>query len=114
MARMHSGGKGKSGSTKPDSKAPPSWSNSDKKEVENLISELANEGNTSAMIGTILRDKYGVPNVRLVMGERISQILERQERAPEIPEDLMSLMRRALRLIDHLSSNKKDLHNRRT
>jgi len=113
MARMHSGGKGKSGSTKPDSKAPPSWSNSDKKEVENLISELANEGNTSAMIGTILRDKYGVPNVRLVMGERISQILERQERAPEIPEDLMSLMRRALRLIDHLSSNKKDLHNRR-
>ena len=113
MARMHSGGKGKSGSTKPDSKTPPSWSNSDKKEVDNLILELANEGNTSAMIGTILRDKYGVPNVRLVMGERISQILERKERVPEIPEDLMSLMRRALRLIDHLSSNKKDLHNRR-
>ena len=64
MARMHSGGKGKSGSSKPDSKSPPSWSNSDKKEVEKLISELANEGNTSAMIGTILRDKYGVPNVR--------------------------------------------------
>ena len=77
------------------------------------ILELAIEGNTSAMIGTILRDKYGVPNVRLVMGERISQILERKERVPEIPEDLMSLMRRALRLIDHLSSNKKDLHNRR-
>ena len=65
------------------------------------------------MIGTILRDKYGVPNVKLVMGERISQTLERLDQISEIPEDLMSLMRRALRLIDHLSSNKKDLHNRR-
>ena len=110
---MHSGGKGKSGSTKPDSHTPPSWSNSDKKEVEKLILELANEGKTSAMIGTILRDKYGVPNVKLVMGERISQTLERLDQISEIPEDLMSLMRRALRLIDNLSSNKKDLHNRR-
>lgn len=110
---MHSGGKGKSGSTKPDSHTPPSWSNSDKKEVEKLILELANEGKTSAMIGTILRDKYGVPNVKLVMGERISQTLERLNQISEIPEDLMSLMRRALRLIDHLSSNKKDIHNRR-
>ena len=65
------------------------------------------------MIGTILRDKYGVPNVKLVMGERISQTLERLDQISEIPEDLMSLMRRALRLIDHLSSNKKDIHNRR-
>jgi len=113
MARMHSGGKGKSGSKRPNSEEPPSWSNSDKKEVENLISQLANEGNTSAMIGTILRDKYGVPNVRLVMGERVSQTLERLEKASEIPEDLMSLMRRALRLIDHLTLNRKDIHNRR-
>ena len=75
MARMHSNGKGSSGSNKPDSTAPSAWSNSDKKEVEKLIVELSNAGYSNASIGTILRDRYAVPNVRLVMGERISKIL---------------------------------------
>jgi len=113
MARMHSKGKGKSGSNKPFSEGPPDWSNSDKKEIENLIVHLSSEGHSGAMIGTILRDKHGVPDVRLVTGERISQTLARLGSIPSYPEDLMSLMRRALRLIDHLSTNRKDIHNRR-
>ena len=113
MARMHSKGKGKSGSNKPHSKAPPEWSNSDKKEIEELIVQLSEEGHTHSSIGTILRDKHGVPDVRLVTGERISQTLSRLGKSSRYPEDLMSLMRRALRLIDHLSQNSKDLHNRR-
>ena len=78
MSRMHSGGKGSSGSSKPYSTEPPTWSEKDKKSIESNILDLNKEGHSNAMIGTILRDKYGVPNVRLVMGERISQILERQ------------------------------------
>ncbi len=113
MSRMHSKGKGSSGSRKPHSKTPPDWSNSDKKKVEELILQLSEEGNSNASIGTILRDKHGVPNVRLVTGERISQTLERLGKSGKLPEDLMSLMRRALRLIDHLSQNSKDNHNRR-
>ena len=97
MSRMHSKGKGASGSRKPHSQAPPEWSNSDKKEVEELILQLSEEGNSNASIGTILRDKHGVPNVRLVTGERISQTLERLGKSGKLPEDLMSLMRRALR-----------------
>ena len=65
------------------------------------------------MIGSILRDKHGVPDVRLVTGERISQTLSRLNVETGYPEDLMSLMRRALRLIDHLAQNGKDVHNRR-
>ena len=110
---MHSKGKGASGSSKPHSQSPPEWSNSDKKEVEELILQLSEEGNSNASIGTILRDKHGVPNVSLVTGERISQTLERLGKSGKLPEDLMSLMRRALRLIDHLSQNSKDIHNRR-
>lgn len=110
---MHSKGKGASGSSKPHSQTPPEWSNSDKKEVEELILQLFEEGNSNALIGTILRDKHGVPSVRLVTGERISQTLERLGKSGKLPEDLMSLMRRALRLIDHLSQNSKDIHNRR-
>ena len=113
MSRMHSKGKGSSGSTKPHSNAPPEWSNSDKKEIEELIVQLSDEGHTNASIGTVLRDKHGVPDVRLVTGERISQTLNRLGKSAGLPEDLMSLMRRALRLLDHLSQNSKDIHNRR-
>ncbi len=113
LSRMHSKGKGSSGSTKPHSNAPPEWSNSDKKEIEELIVQLSDEGHTNASIGTVLRDKHGVPDVRLVTGERISQTLNRLGKSAGLPEDLMSLMRRALRLIDHLSQNSKDIHNRR-
>ncbi|MBU38661.1 MAG: 30S ribosomal protein S15 [Euryarchaeota archaeon] len=110
---MHSKGKGSSGSSKPHSKDPPEWSNSDKEEIEELIVQLSDEGHTNASIGTMLRDKHGVPDVRLVTGERISQTLNRLGKSSGLPEDLMSLMRRALRLIDHLTQNSKDIHNRR-
>ena len=113
MARMHSKGKGTSGSSKPNNDTAPSWSESDKGTVEELILKYANEGHSSAKIGTLLRDMHAVPNVRLVMGERISQTLSRNNLDSTYPEDMMNLMRKALSLIDHLSSNKKDLHNRR-
>ena len=113
MARMHSGGKGRSGSNKPSVSEAPEWSATDKKELEGLIVSLAQDGNSTAIIGTILRDQHAVPDVRLVTGERISQTLARNGISPRYPEDMMNLMRRALSLIDHLAGNRKDLHNRR-
>ena len=113
MARMHSKGKGTSGSSKPNNDTAPSWSESDKEAVEELILKYANEGHSSAKIGSLLRDMHAVPDVRLVMGERISQTLSRNNLDSTYPEDMMNLMRKALSLIDHLSSNRKDLHNRR-
>ena len=113
MARMHSGGKGRSGSNKPSVSGAPEWSATDKKELEGLIVSLAQDGNSTAIIGTILRDQHAVPDVRLVTGERISQTLARNGISPRYPEDMMNLMRRALSLIDHLAGNRKDLHNRR-
>ena len=113
MARMHSKGKGTSGSSKPNNDTAPSWSESDKGTVEELILKYANEGHSSAKIGSLLRDMHAVPDVRLVMGERISQTLSRNNLDSTYTEDMMNLMRKALSLIDHLSSNKKDLHNRR-
>jgi small subunit ribosomal protein S15 len=113
MARMHSKGKGTSGSSKPNNDKAPSWSESDKGTVEELIIKYANEGHSSAKIGSLLRDMHAVPDVRLVMGERISKTLSRNDLGSTYPEDMMNLMRKALSLIDHLSGNKKDLHNRR-
>ena len=113
MSRMHSGGKGKSGSSRQHTSEAPAWSTTDKSEIEELIINLANDGHSTAMIGTILRARHGVPNVRLVTGERVSETLARNDISSRYPEDLMNIMRKALNLIDHLSSNPKDLHNRR-
>lgn len=113
MARMHSPGRGKSGSTKPMVDSAPEWSNTDEKEVTELILSLSAEGHSTASIGTILRDQHAVPDVRLVLGKRIGQVLAENDISPKYPEDMMSLMRRALRLIDHLESNRKDRHNAR-
>jgi len=41
------------------------------------------------------------------------QILSRNGHVARFPEDMMNLMRKALRLIDHLDLNRKDLHNLR-
>ena len=115
MARMHSKGKGTSGSSKPNIDTAPSWSESDKGTVEELIIKYANEGHSSAKIGTLLRDMHAVPDVRLVMGERISQTLSRNDLESKYPEDMMNLMRQAARIIEHLGSgNHKDLHNKRS
>ena len=113
MSRMHAPGRGKSGSTRPHIDSAPVWSNTDKAQIEETIVDLAKKGKTTAQIGTILRDQHAVPSVRLVMGERIGQILARNDISPSVPEDLMDLMRKALRMLDHLSENHKDVHNRR-
>ena len=65
-------------------------------------------------IGTVLRDKHAVPNVRLVLGKRIGQVLAENDMASTYPEDMMNLMRQAVGIINHLGSgNHKDLHNKR-
>ena len=75
MSRMHSGGKGRSGSTRPNVSEVPEWSEQDKSIVENIILELHEAGNSNAMIGTILRDQHAVPSVKLLLGKSVSSVL---------------------------------------
>jgi small subunit ribosomal protein S15 len=115
MARMYSSRKGKSGSTRPHVTEAPSWSNSDKASIEATILDLAKAGHSTAEIGTILRDQHAVPSVRLVTGKRVNQILSDNGVEKKYPEDMMNLMRQAVRIINHLGTgrNHKDLHNKR-
>ena len=114
MARMHSGGKGQSGSTRPFVESPPEWSETDKKTIEELIIKYAREGLSTSQIGITLRDQHAIPDVKLATGERITAILSRNEITAQYPEDMMNLMRQAQRIIDHLGAgNRKDIHNRR-
>jgi small subunit ribosomal protein S15 len=113
MARMHARRRGKSCSVRPYRKQVPAWSNTDKAAIEKVILDLRKEGASSAKIGLVLRDRYGVPDVKLALGKRIGEILREHKVASEIPEDLRDLMMKALGLRKHLSENKKDLHNKR-
>ncbi len=113
MARMHSGGKGRSGSKRPDVSEAPAWSEQDKKLVEGLIVELHDAGNSNAMIGTILRDQHAVPSVKLLLGKTVGTVLSENGKSREVPEELMNMMRKAQGIIDHLENNRKDLHNSR-
>ncbi len=111
---MYKSRKGKSGSSKPYVTQAPEWSNSNSDDVEKLVVELGKSGHSTAQIGTILRDQHAVPNVRLVTGKRIGTILSQNNIGGSYPEDMMNLMRQAVRIIEHLGSgNHKDIHNKR-
>ncbi len=113
MGRIHARRKGQSGSNKPFRVEKPDWVPMSSEEVLSKVVELAKEGHSQAMIGTILRDQYGVPDVKLVTGKSIGDILKENDLAPQIPEDLMALMRKAVRINNHLQAHPKDLGNKR-
>jgi len=111
---MYKSRRGQSGSSRPNVSEAPAWSNTDKDAIQSLILDLAQSGLSSAEIGTVLRDKHAVPNVRLVLGKRISQVLSENGMGGTYPEDMMNLMRQAVGIINHLGSgNHKDIHNKR-
>jgi len=91
----------------------PEWIEYSTEEIEELIMKLKKEGNSTSMMGIILRDQYGIPDVKLVTGMKITQILEKHDQGLEYPEDLMNLIRKAVNIRDHLKENPKDLHTRR-
>ncbi|MFW9923393.1 MAG: 30S ribosomal protein S15 [Candidatus Thorarchaeota archaeon] len=112
MARMHSRKKGKSSSSRPPHATIPEWVNQTPEEIEQKIVELAKQGNTSSAIGSVLRDTYGIPSSKLVIKQKISDIMVRENVYPEYPEDFRNLVRRALALRRHLDAHPKDLHSK--
>lgn len=113
MARMHTRRRGKSGSNRPLVSENPSWVPIGETEIEDLIVKHAKDGAGSAKIGLILRDQYGVPDVKLATGKTITQIMEDNNVLSSIPEDLSNLMRKAISLNVHLKDNSRDIANKR-
>merc|ERR1711974_76046 len=74
MGRMHSNGKGISGSSKPFKRTPPSWVKTNARTVTDKVVRLARKGNTPSTIGAILRDGEGIPDVRAVTAKKITRI----------------------------------------
>ena len=113
MAKLHSRKGGSSPSRPPMVTKAPEWSDVSKEELEKTIMKLHDTGMSPSRIGLTLRDQYGVPNVKLVIGNSITGFLRDNNALADIPEDLTNLMRKALHVRKHIKANKKDVHNKR-
>ena len=106
--------RGRSRSRRPVSKRPSGWVIYQPDEVKALIINLAREGRSPSEIGNILRDEYGLPLVKPIVGYGVLRVLQEAGLAPSIPEDIYNLMVKATRLRRHMERNPKDFSNKRS
>ncbi len=104
--------KGISTTTIPFRRSSPKWSNSTLEKLTPLICQLAKKGLVPSQIGIYLRDCRGIPQTKTITGKKIIRILKVKKIAPEIPEDLYFLMKKAINVRKHLERNKKDKDSR--
>ncbi|CAE6144742.1 unnamed protein product [Arabidopsis arenosa] len=100
--------KGISASALPYKRSSPSWLKTTSQDVDESICKFAKKGLTPSQIGVILRDSHGIPQVKSVTGSKILRILKAHGLAPEIPEDLYHLIKKAVAIRKHLERNRKD------
>merc|ERR1712111_105089 len=108
MGRMHAPGKGISQSALPYRRSVPNWLKLTSDEVKEQIFKLAKKGMTPSQIGVILRDSHGVAQVLFVTGNKILRILKAKGLAPDLPEDIYHLIKKAVSIRKHLERNRKD------
>ena len=111
MARIHSHRHGRSHQTRPPSKSTPSWVTTSSEEARSTALKLAKDGVSPSRIGQILRDDYGVPLVKHLVGKSLGRVLAEGKASPKIPQDLQDLIERAQRVQRHLQDHKSDKKN---
>ena len=97
MARMHTGKHGKSKSRKPAMEPgtrPEGLTLSDEQIVK-LVVDYAKQGTRQAQIGQRLKDEHSVPYIK-----------------QDIPQDMMDLLTKAIKLRRHIERNHNDIHNK--
>ncbi|MEK6855316.1 MAG: hypothetical protein AABX73_03790 [Nanoarchaeota archaeon] len=83
----------------------PSWIKIKPAELEKVVLELAKRGETPAKIGLLLRDKHGVPSVKL-FGKRITKIIKSNDVKYKSEKDILD--GHIGKLKNHISKNKHD------
>ena len=109
MGRLYGTGKGKSSTALPYRRTGPAWLQTTTREVVQTICKLARKGTPPSLIGLQLRDSLGVAQVKSVTGRKITRLLKHNGLAPEIPEDMYCLIKRAVGMRKHLEKNRRDV-----
>lgn len=105
---------GKSHSRRPLSKRAPAWCKYGPEEVEAFVIKLAKDETPLSKIGIILRDQYGIPLVKPIVGKSIREIIIDGGIEIPVPEDLNNLLQKVSTLSRHLNKNRADAVNRRS
>ncbi len=85
-----------------------------KKEIYDQIEYLTNKGKTTAEIGLILKQKYGVKSVFEATGKKIRKVqAELNLKKDKLPDELLYLIKKSVKLIKHKEENKKDTSAKR-
>ncbi len=113
MARMHSRKKGKAGSKRPIVTKPQPWLTYSSEEIEQLILKLSKSGKSNPVVGMMLRDTYGIPDIHKITGKKINKILKEHKAEQNLPEELSNLIKKEIKIIKHLDTNKKDMPSKR-
>merc|ERR1712105_541906 len=87
---------GISQSALPYRRSVPQWMKLTSDDVKDQIFKLAKKGLTPSQIGVILRDSFGVAQVRFITGNKILRILKSKGLAPDLPEDMYFLIKKAV------------------
>lgn len=83
----------------------PEWVKLRPAEVEKIVIELYKNGESSAKIGSILRDKHGVPKAK-ALGKRVLDIIRAEKLEVKLQKEVIKKQMEALNL--HISKNKHD------
>jgi small subunit ribosomal protein S15 len=93
----------------------PTWVNISHSDIKSIVLKLYNEdGLTASQIGIILRDEYGVPLVKPILGKTITDVLKENGVKQDMPEALDRLVKKALGLQRHLRTHNSDRRNVRS
>jgi small subunit ribosomal protein S15 len=112
MAKMHTGGHGKSKSRKPKLEGSANADNSAMQDAKTLILGYAKQNMHPAMMGQVLKEKNNVPYIRQMFGKRLVEMLEQEGFKRELPVDMLDLIKKAVNMREHIAANHNDAHNR--
>jgi small subunit ribosomal protein S15 len=82
-------------------------------EIEEVVVKLAKEGVLPSKIGIVMRDQYSVPDVKAATGKNVTKILKSHDVKTGLPEDMVKIIQKAVKLYSHMGRNKKDYKSKR-
>nr|XP_021485427.1 40S ribosomal protein S13-like [Meriones unguiculatus] len=108
MGHMHTLGKGLSQMTLPGNRSIPISLKLMSDHVKEQIYKVAKKSLTPFQVGMILRDSHSLAQVRFVTSNKILKILKCEDLAPDLPENLYHLVKKAIDIRKHTEWNRND------
>ena len=91
----------------------PHWLTYTPEEVEKMIVNKYERGMNKSQIGLELRDQYGIPSIKDLTKSNIGKLIKARGLKEELPEELVAMYKKAVKLHMHLYKEGKDKQSKR-